>query len=246
MTAEQEGGFFRLCMFQWKEGSLPDHDPTLMRMARLSGTAADHGLVLDAFVVGADGRRRCDKVSGVRKDTEDYLDGQSKAGLKGNAVRWGSRPDRDPIAKGSLPSSELRALETHPSDEKNKRARKRAVVVDPITVISEFHEFDTPEVRTAANAYLEARRPKHGTWTGQGMRIALRKFKGMTPSDVVLAFETATEGPWQTIWPVDAATAGRRNGHIQDDTANVRQQLEQLKLVSENPDKFNPFMRLNA
>lgn len=64
---------------------------------------------------------------------------------------------------------------------------------------------DLPEVRTACEAYLEARRSAHGTWTNQGMKIALRKFQNATPAVVVQAFERATEKPWATLFPDNPA-----------------------------------------
>ena len=106
MTAAQEGAYLRLCLLQWQDGSLSDSPATLLRLGRLSGTPQEHALLLEAFPLCADGYRRNPKVAEVRSQSEAFCNERSASGRKGNATRWKS--DRSAIAKGSLPSSDLR------------------------------------------------------------------------------------------------------------------------------------------
>lgn len=134
------------------------------------------------------------------------------------------RPRARPSASSSASaSSSLRSEE---------RAPRSARAFDPHAVLAEFPSLDKPEVAAAVDAYLEARLAKHGKWTAQGMRIGLRKLAAGTPAEAVAAFEAATEGPWQTVWPSDG---NPRNGHaaaVDDDSRNLEENREQLRRVA--------------
>lgn len=106
-------------------------------------------------------------------------------------------------------------------------AARSARAFDPLATLSEFAHLDTPEVRSALDGYITARRSKHGNWTGQGMRIALRKLNGATPAQAVAAFEAATEVPWKTIWP--NGTHNGSNGHARNGATVVNESLENFK-----------------
>ena len=96
MTAEQEGGFLRLCLIQWQEGGLPADEATLLRLARISGEPRDHRTLLDGFPKDSDGMRRNAKVAEVRREAEDYCDALSDRSQRANAARWGKKADSGP------------------------------------------------------------------------------------------------------------------------------------------------------
>ena len=126
-------------------------------------------------------------------------------------------------------------------EARRKKGRARGRAFDPVAVVSEFPSLDTPAVRAALDQYLLARKPKHGLWTEQGLRLGLKKLQAGTPAEAVQAFEAATEGPWQTVWPVDAKHNGGPRGsakpsssrHIPDKTdaqrAHDRAEVEAWK-----------------
>lgn len=160
-------------------------------------------------------------------------DWEQKAGRVGHGSRrgaseWPSPPDQSGLSPDSIglrpPESRAEQSRTEESRER-KGSTRSARAFNPHAILSEFGSIDTPEVRSAVDAYLEARRSKHGSWSPQGMRIALRKLNGATPAQVVAAFEAATEGPWQTVWPVNGegnghVVSGRRNGQAQGANSN--------------------------
>lgn len=131
----------------------------------------------DALHVQSKRRRRA-------KDAQSTLSATDRPTDRQTDVRTNAHTDGG--AGGPAPGSE-------------PPAPKRDLPFDWRPILAEIPEFDLPDVRDACSAFCEARRVKHGAWTEQGMRTALRKFIPLGAVALRLAFERATESPWMTI-----------------------------------------------
>lgn len=70
MSAEEVGGYIRLLCYQWTEGSLPDDDAVLMRLAGCGGNAI--ASIRHKFGIGPAGRLANAKLEEVRQEQEAY------------------------------------------------------------------------------------------------------------------------------------------------------------------------------
>jgi hypothetical protein len=121
MTAAERGCYVHLLFLQWVEGALPDDPAGLLTLGSITGSPADHTLVVEAFPVCEDGLRRNGKCAEVRSKAEWYLDEQTRKSALGVAARQqpAGQPTGNPEVnpRSTLPNSELRT----PKKKKTQR-----------------------------------------------------------------------------------------------------------------------------
>lgn len=199
MTLEQQGAYITLLAIQWREGSVSDR--IRIRLGSQGMTTEDIDTVFEAFPVSSDdGLRRNLRLERERLALVERREKAILASKKGNAIRWGSQPDPNGIAKrrSSSSSSSISSLSTE------KRARKRADPLDVTSVLSEFGALNTPRLLAAITGYLDGRRErKQRPQTARGLRMALKGLSGLEESRAVEVIEAATAGGWLG-WPRDA------------------------------------------
>ena len=109
LSAAQHGAYLLLIMHYWQQGSLPDDDDQLARIACMTPSEwRRNRSVIRAFFGEGWRHARIDRE--MKESQEAYLR-RSKAGKQGNEKRWGSR--RNAIAMGSLSQPQL--LRSRPS-----------------------------------------------------------------------------------------------------------------------------------
>lgn len=81
MSAEEVGAYIRLLCFQWQEGSLPNDENLLARLAQTNASIISS--VTRKFAKGRDGRLRNSKMEDVRKSLTAYKKSRSENGSKG-------------------------------------------------------------------------------------------------------------------------------------------------------------------
>lgn len=133
---------------------------------------------------------------GLRNDDERREQNrQAQARFKAKVSQ--GKPAKATVSHGNPPKAhteaDTEADKNPPTPLRGKRARAPFVWR---SVLAEFPTLDVDVVRSAIEAYLPARKK---AWTDQGMRISLRKL--MSPAKAVEAFEDATEGSWQKLYP---------------------------------------------
>lgn len=199
------------------------------RTAVQSGSPSVHVRLLDAFPMCPDGLRRNPKTVSVRARAELFLDSQRKKGLASGVARRaaavatsrgedtsnrgstgfepGSNRDEPPRPSPSPRPSHTPTPTPPTGGAAVSKGRKRNPTFDlaeALPVLADFPDLDTPRVRAALEMYLPARTRKHGSWTPQGMKLALRKFASLGPDVLAESIDRATERPWQTIFPPEA------------------------------------------
>ena len=106
LSAAQHGAYLLLIMHYWQQGSLPDDDEQLARIACM--TLAEwrrNRPIIRAFFGDGWHHRRIDRE--MEKAVTAY-EKRSRAGQKGNAKRWADR--RNAIALGSQPQPQPHSL----------------------------------------------------------------------------------------------------------------------------------------
>lgn len=106
LSAAQHGAYLLLIMHYWQQGTLPDDDEQLARIARM--TLAEwrrNRPIICAFF--GDGWRHSRVDNEMAKAVAAY-EKRSRAGQKGNAKRWSDR--RNAIALGSQPQPQPHSL----------------------------------------------------------------------------------------------------------------------------------------
>lgn len=113
LSAAQHGAYLLLIMHYWQQGSLPDDDEQLARIACMSlAEFRRNRAVLRAFF--GDGWRHKRVETEMARATEAY-EKRSRAGQKGNAKRW--KDSRNAIALGSQPQPQPQLQQKEPSQE---------------------------------------------------------------------------------------------------------------------------------
>lgn len=133
MTYAQRGAYVECLALQWREGSLSDRVAIALRSGAMSG--ADIDVVLDAFPVGEDGKRRNPRLERERLILVQRAKTASEAGRKGNQIRWRSGGDPNAIAKDRSSSSSS-SIQNPPTPLRGKppsaaSPRKKREVSDP-------------------------------------------------------------------------------------------------------------------
>lgn len=185
------GAAVNLWAVAWHElpaGSLPDSDFVLWRMSGLERKTWDavRERILAPWVKCSDGRIYHPVVSEIAAAAHGRKHKAAEAGRKGNAIRWGSQPDRDPIAtrdEGDQPAVASRSgliakgKEQTGPELNGKEAQPRARELDP-EVRAIIAEFDA--ARVAAHGPQRARLAPHPTdtviasrWVASGLTAAI-------------------------------------------------------------------------
>lgn len=81
MTAEEVGGYIRLLCYQWTQGSIPDDDATIMRLAGCSGNAV--ASIRHKFGINPAGRLVNQRLEQVRAEREEFCKAQAEKAAKG-------------------------------------------------------------------------------------------------------------------------------------------------------------------
>jgi len=237
------GAAVNLWAVAWHElpaGSLPDSDFVLWRMSGLAREAWDavRERVLAPWIKCSDGRIYHPVVAEIAAAAHGRKHKASEAGRKGNAIRWGSQPDRDPIAtrdEGDQPAIASRSgliakgKEQTGTELNGKEAQPRAQGIDP-EAIAIIEAFD--RTRREAFGSGRARLAPHATdavvagrWVAQGLTAAIlgplfaarqraRRDAGQEPIDVLRYLERAVAELGSTATPgAPAQAAGNVHAH---------------------------------
>ena len=104
MSRAARGSYIDLLAIQWRHGSIPEDGPEVARVLGVHRTEVEEWLqeewplLAEKFPVGPDGSRRNPRLERERAAALRRKEEASVHGKKGNATRWGSGGDRNPIA----------------------------------------------------------------------------------------------------------------------------------------------------
>lgn len=119
LSAAQHGAYLLLIFYYWQQGSLPDDDEQLARIASMTPAEwKKNRPVIRAFF--KDGWRH-DRINVEIQNAVEQYEKRSKAGIKGNEKRWGTY--RNAIAMGSQSQS---PSPKYPSQEEDNLTGSRA------------------------------------------------------------------------------------------------------------------------
>jgi len=126
-SATQVGIYFRLLMYEWVNGSIPND---CIRMARISGIDVGNFKkcylqdIEKKFTVNSGGELINARLEKTRQEQDNYRKSQSESGKRGAEKRWkkDSEPNSDPIDE---PNSENIALQSSPPTLKKEKYIKR-------------------------------------------------------------------------------------------------------------------------
>jgi len=241
MTWTQKAVYLRMLMLSWEAGPLPASDAMVARMIEQESLEPDVAAVRAmAWNADAAGNSFNPRLEHERQRWRTLHEDLSKSGKEGNRRRWNRSPGDPGAIAGASPGDRNTQAQAQAQEEDKSADRPAEAGAPPpaapaptarkgtkrtpfegTPILAEYPDLDTPEVREACGAYCEARRSRHGHWTPQGMRLAVRKFQALGPVALRRAFEQATESPWMTIKTPDEL--GHRAGGITMPTARERQ-----------------------
>ena len=234
----QQAVYLRLLMLSWEVGPLEAPAPVLARqIGRHEPEAvAEVETVLETCWTHADGHwlnarleverdranglvainlMRTKAATEARRQRHDDVTSTSRDQAQAQAQAQAQEKTKNqdtPSLRSGVGAPRVQESEIGASDA--AKPRKRSAPFDWRPVLSELPALDTPEVRKACEDFCDARRSKHGAWTPQGMRLAIKRFSGLGTAALVQAFEQATEAPWKTIYATkDLNHNGTHNGH---------------------------------
>jgi uncharacterized protein YdaU (DUF1376 family) len=124
LSSAQEGIYWRLVCYCWREGSLPADGKAIARLCKPDATAIDIAHVMAELFYTVDGRlyhKRLEKERGKQVDRHNKL---SESGKLGAQKRWGNKdshpngpaiatPMATPMANHSSSSSSSSSISTH-------------------------------------------------------------------------------------------------------------------------------------
>jgi uncharacterized protein YdaU (DUF1376 family) len=90
MTIEEEGCYIRLLAYCWREGSIPANQDLLTRLCK--GVSPSDRVAMCFYSQGD--RLRHKRLDLEREKQEEFRNEKSKAGMKGNAIRWKHKTNR--------------------------------------------------------------------------------------------------------------------------------------------------------
>ena len=201
MTAAQEGGFIRLCLIQWREGSIPGSTAALLRLARLEGDELEHSILFEAFPLGADGQRRNEKVAAVRVEAEAYCDLQAAKGrASGEARRAQSNRGSTTVPSGSNrtrtesnPPTPTPIPKSSPSEKRESpRGKPRLPIADELR--------GTPLDRPDFLEAMESWESSHGRYKAAGLRAQLHRLGAWGPDRAAAAIRYSLAQGFQGIY----------------------------------------------
>jgi len=128
-TIEEIGIYVRLLFYQWTNGSLPNDDNRLSRIAGCGVKKFRNNFkkCSPKFILNGQGKLQNKRLEEVRKEQEEYREKQMIAGKVGAEIRWkdhikkDGNPNGDPISKPNSKNIALQSSSSSSSSIKNKR-----------------------------------------------------------------------------------------------------------------------------
>ena len=132
-TIEEIGIYVRLLFYQWTNGSLPNDDNRLSRIAGCGVKKFRNNFkkCSPKFILNGQGKLQNKRLEEVRKEQEEYREKQMIAGKVGAEIRWkdhikkDGNPNGDPISKPNSKNIALQSSSSSSIKEKNIYKEKK-------------------------------------------------------------------------------------------------------------------------
>ncbi len=200
MTTEEVGAYTLLLCKAWLEepaGSIPSDDAILTRWARLDAAtwAKCRAAVLAPFVLGSDGRYYQPRMREEYAKLRRTFKGKSEGGKRGARKRWG-QDTPDGIANGNpngIPIAKpMGAASASVSESPGKGVQGEGSALPP--------SLDTPEFRSAWQAWVTYRREKRKKLTPSTIAKQIKQLAEWGSSKAVMAIESSIRNGWQGLF----------------------------------------------